>query len=53
MIVRRFALVAVAAAALLMLVTGGGTAAENLPPTDGITPDPVSVTLGKGQLDDR
>ena len=31
-----------------MLATGGGTAAEVLPPTDGITPDPVSVTLGKG-----
>ena len=48
MIVRRLALLAVAAAALLMLGTGGGTAAEVLPPTDGITPEPVSVTLGKG-----
>ena len=47
MVVRRFVLVALAAAALLMLGTGGGTAAEVIP-TDGITPDPVSVTLGKG-----
>src|SRR5580765_4237856 len=48
MIVRRFALVAVAAAALLMLATGGGPAAEVPPAPDGISPTPVNVTLGKG-----